>query len=95
MRGGRVPGSRNVPFPALLTPEKTIKPAHVKSHMKVFINCLIENPSFDSQTKEFMTLKQSAFGSKCALSDKFLKDTLNCGVLESILSFAQVPPRSR
>lgn len=36
-----------------------------------------------------MTLKQSAFGSKCALSDKFFKDTLNCGVLESILAFAQ------
>ena len=45
--------------------EKTLKPAHVKAHMKVFVNCLIENPAFDSQTKEYMTLKQSAFGSKC------------------------------
>ena len=36
-----------------------------------------------------MTLKASAFGSKCTLSDKFFKDTLNCGVLESILLFAQ------
>ena len=32
-----------------------------------------------------MTLKQSAFGSKCTLPDKFFKDTLNCGILESIL----------
>ena len=32
---------------------------------KVFVNCLVENPAFDSQTKENMTLKQSAFGSKC------------------------------
>ena len=45
--------------------EKTLKPNHVKAHMKVFVNCLIENPAFDSQTKENMTLKQSAFGSKC------------------------------
>ena len=49
---------------------QTLKPAHVKSHMKVFVNCLIENPAFDSQTKEYMTLKQSAFGSKCTFSDK-------------------------
>jgi len=69
--------------------EKTIKPAHVKSHMKIFVNCLVENPAFDSQTKEFMSLKQSAFGSKCPLSDKFLKGMLDCGILESILTFAQ------
>ena len=69
--------------------EKSLKPAHVKAHMKVFVNCLIENPAFDSQTKEYMTLKPSAFGSKCSFSDKFFKDVLNCGVLESILTFAQ------
>ena len=69
--------------------QKTLKPAHIKAHLKIFINCLVENPAFDSQTKENMTLKQSAFGSKCALSDKFFKDVLNCGVLESVLDFAQ------
>jgi DNA topoisomerase-2 len=26
-----------------------IKPFHVKNHMSVFINCLVENPAFDSQ----------------------------------------------
>ena len=36
-----------------------------------------------------MTLKASAFGSKCAPSDKFLKESLNCGVLESVMAFAQ------
>ena len=66
-----------------------MKPNHVKSHLKVFVNCLVENPAFDSQTKEYMTLKQSAFGSKCAFDDKFFKSVSNCGVLESILAFAQ------
>ena len=50
-----------------------IKPFQVKNHMFVFINCLIENPSFDSQTKENMTLKQSAFGSKCTIGEDFVK----------------------
>lgn len=45
----------------------------VKNHIWVFINCLIENPTFDSQTKENMTLQPKSFGSKCQLSEKFFK----------------------
>lgn len=50
-----------------------IKPFQIKSHLWVFINCLVENPAFDSQTKENMTLKASLFGSKCSLTDDTLK----------------------
>jgi len=42
----------------------TVKSDQVKNHIWIFINCLIKNPTFDSQTKEYMTLKQSSFGSK-------------------------------
>lgn len=45
----------------------------VKNHMWIFVNCLVENPTFDSQTKENMTLQQKSFGSTCPLSDKFIK----------------------
>lgn len=45
----------------------------VKNHIWVFVNALIENPSFDSQTKENMTLQIKGFGSKCVLSEKFIK----------------------
>ena len=45
----------------------------VKNHLWLFVNCLIENPTFDSQTKENMTLQQKSFGSTCSLSDKFIK----------------------
>jgi DNA topoisomerase-2 len=41
--------------------------------VQVFINCLIENPAFDSQTKENMTSKPANFGSSCTLSNKFYK----------------------
>ena len=50
-----------------------LKPFHIKGHLWVFVNCLIENPTFDSQTKENMTLKVKSFGSTCTLSDKFIK----------------------
>lgn len=49
-----------------------IKPLQVKNHLWVFVSCLIVNPTFDSQTKEHMTLQAKSFGSKCPLSEKFI-----------------------
>ncbi|CAH0545849.1 unnamed protein product [Brassicogethes aeneus] len=66
-----------------------IKPFQVKNHMWVFINCLIVNPTFDSQTKENMTLQMKSFGSKCALSDKFIAAVTKSGIVESVLSWAK------
>lgn len=50
-----------------------VKPAQIKNHMWIFVNALIENPTFDSQTKETLTLTASKFGSKPALSEDFMK----------------------
>ena len=51
-----------------------MKAHNVKSHLWVFVNALIDNPAFDSQTKETLTTRQGSFGSKCELSPKFFKD---------------------
>ncbi|XP_052896689.1 DNA topoisomerase 2 isoform X2 [Anopheles moucheti] len=67
----------------------TIKPFQVKNHMWVFINCLIVNPTFDSQTKENMTLQAKSFGSKCALSEKFITAVSRSGIVESVLQWAK------
>lgn len=67
-----------------------VKPFMVKNHMWVFVNCLIENPAFDSQTKDNLTLRASAFGSKCELPEPFLKKAAACGILEAVLDFANV-----
>lgn len=61
-----------------------LKAFQVKQHLWLFVNCKIENPAFDSQTKETLTLKPSQFGSKCILSDDFLKKVLKSGILEDI-----------
>ncbi|KAI0978809.1 hypothetical protein GJ496_000179 [Pomphorhynchus laevis] len=67
-----------------------IKSHQLKSHLWVFINCLVENPSFDSQTKEFMTLAARSFGSKCEISDDFVKKVRDrCGTVESVLRWAE------
>ncbi|KAI8020134.1 putative protein phosphatase 2C 39 [Camellia lanceoleosa] len=45
-----------------------LKAHAVKIHLWVFVNALIDNLAFDSQTKETLTIRQSSFGSKCELS---------------------------
>lgn len=66
-----------------------IKPTQIKNHLCVFVNCLVENPAFDSQTKEFLTTRPKQFGSTCNLSDKFLKAVDKSDIVDMILSFAK------
>jgi DNA topoisomerase-2 len=51
----------------------TVKLPQIKNHMWIFVNALIENPTFDSQTKETLTLPAGKFGSKPTLSEDFIK----------------------
>ncbi|XP_050209559.1 DNA topoisomerase 2 [Mercurialis annua] len=66
-----------------------IKAHNVKNYLWVFVNALIDNPAFDSQTKETLTLRQSNFGSKCELPDDFLKKVAKSDIVENLLSWAK------
>ena len=66
-----------------------IKESQMKNHICIYINCLIQNPAFDSQTKECLTTRKNAFGSTCDLSDNFMKQIEKSGVVEKILAFAK------
>lgn len=50
---------------------------HVKHNLFLFVNSLVENPTFDSQVKETLTTKAAKFGSKCQLPDSFIKRIVN------------------
>ncbi|PIB03074.1 DNA topoisomerase 2 [Cercospora beticola] len=66
-----------------------LKKAQLRNHIFLFVNCLIVNPAFTSQTKEQLTTKVSAFGSKPQVTEKFLKDIAKTEVVNNILHFAQ------
>nr|NVI79283.1 topoisomerase 2 [Cucujiformia] len=66
-----------------------VKPFQLKNHIWVFVNCLIENPAFDSQTKESLNTQVKSFGSKCTPTDKFFKAALNTGVVDAILNWVK------
>lgn len=67
-----------------------LKNNYIKNHLFIFINCLIINPSFDSQTKEFLTTKQANFGSVCEISEKIFK-TLekNSNLIDTIMNYTK------
>lgn len=66
-----------------------LKNNQIRNHIFLFINCQIVNPAFTSQTKEQMTTKASQFGSKCTVSEKFLKDIAKTEAVNNIIHFAQ------
>ena len=66
----------------------TLKTGQIRNHIFLFVNCLIVNPAFSSQTKEQLTTKTSQFGSKCVISDDFMKKIYKSQVVQNILSFA-------
>lgn len=67
----------------------TLKAAQIKNHIFLFVNALIVNPAFTSQTKEQLTTKPSQFGSKCNLDEDFYKKVLKTEVMSNILHFAE------
>lgn len=67
--------------------KKDLKPAQIKNHLSIFVNCLVENPTFDSQTKDFLTSKPKTFGSVFKVSDAFLKKIEKSDIVDTIDSY--------
>ncbi|KAJ2397924.1 DNA topoisomerase 2 [Coemansia sp. RSA 2603] len=61
-----------------------IRTHQVKNNMWLFVNSKIVNPAFDSQTKETLTLRPSAFGSTCNISEDFMKGIMKTELKEFV-----------
>ena len=67
-----------------------VKPAMIQNSMFLFINSLIVNPEFDSQTKETLKSKQTTWGTKPELPEAFLtKIATKSGMIDQILLWNQ------
>ena len=67
-----------------------VNPNAIKEQLFLFIRCDIENPAFDSQTKDYMNTPSSKFGSKCEVSEKFIEKIAKMGVMESACAITEV-----
>ncbi|EMG47037.1 TOP2 DNA topoisomerase 2 [Candida maltosa Xu316] len=68
-----------------------VRPQEVRDNMFLFVNCLIENPAFTSQTKEQLTTKVSQFGGKdkFVANDNLINRILKTSIVEKIRSIAR------
>jgi DNA topoisomerase-2 len=67
-----------------------VKSTTIKEHLMLFIQCSIENPSFDSQTKDYLNTPSSSFGSSCEIPEKCIEDIAKkVGIMEIVLSITK------
>jgi DNA topoisomerase-2 len=67
-----------------------VNPNSIKEQLILFIRCDIENPAFDSQTKDYMNTPSMKFGSKCDVSDKFIEKLAKMGVMDAACAITEV-----
>jgi len=67
-----------------------VKPAAIREQLMIFLRCDIENPTFDSQTKDFMNTAITHFGSSCEVSDKFIEKVAKMGVMQAACAITEV-----
>jgi DNA topoisomerase-2 len=67
-----------------------VNPNSIKEQLILFLRCDIENPAFDSQTKDFMNTPQTKFGSSCVVSEKFIEKIAKMGVMDAACAITEV-----
>jgi DNA topoisomerase II len=67
-----------------------VKPTTIKEKLLLFIRCDIENPSYDSQTKDYMNTPITKFGSACDVSDKFIEKIAKMGLMDAVCQTTEI-----
>ena len=67
-----------------------VKATTIKEQLMVFLRCDIVNPSFDSQTKDYMSTPMAKFGSSCTVSDQFIEKVAKMGIMDAACALTQV-----
>ena len=67
----------------------TVNANTIKEQLMLFLRCDIENPAFDSQTKDFMNTPSNKFGSTCTVSDSFIEKLAKMGVMDMACSLTE------
>ena len=72
-----------------------VTPAVVKDNLVFFIDSVIDNPSFSSQSKETLTTKASDFGTSYKLNKTFMNKLSKSGIVQQIISLAKFKESSK
>ena len=70
-----------------------IKRSLITDNISVFIDAMIEDPGFDSQTKETLNTKISDFGkhedSRCNIPDSMINELMETGLVDEVIKYAE------
>jgi DNA topoisomerase II len=66
----------------------TVKQHIVKDNLFIFVKAVINNPTFDSQTKETLTTPYSKFGSKFDMDDKMIEKIYKLDVVQKVIDIS-------
>jgi len=77
-----------------------VKPSQIRDNLTLFIDCVIEDPGFNSQIKECLTTKVSdfvhddkkksnTFESFCKISDGFIEKLAKSGIITEVVNMAK------
>jgi DNA topoisomerase-2 len=72
-----------------------ISPAVVKQYLTFFVNCVIEDPKFSSQTKEYLESKVASWtisnhkDAKCNFSDEFVESLCKSGLQKTVVELTE------
>ena len=67
-----------------------VNPSYIKEQLSIFVRCDIENPVFNSQTKEYMNSPVAKFGSSCTVGDKVIEKLAKMGVMEAACALTEL-----
>ena len=69
--------------------KQDVKPSDIRNHFFVKIDCTVHNPRFNSQTKEFMNLAVSSYGTAIKIDTAFMKKLLKSDIVKEIIEWAE------
>jgi DNA topoisomerase-2 len=72
-----------------------VKPSDIKEQFTIFLNSTIENPSFDSQTKDYLNTPVSKFGSSCVVSNKFIEKLADMGIMNTACELNEIKDKKQ
>lgn len=68
--------------------KQELKPADIKNHFLLMVDCTVYNPKFSSQTKDHMNLAISSYGTTFKFDDAFFKQLTKSPIVAEIIEWA-------
>lgn len=67
-----------------------VRKAYLRDNLTFFVDCITEDPSFNSQSKDTLTTKSDKFLEPCDINQNFINAVAKLGVVEEAVAFAKL-----